>query len=168
MYLTAPVTRGTVTRYVVATGTVNPVLTIIVGSYVSGVIRDVSCDYNTRVKKGQLCAEIDPRPYQATLDQAKGQLARDSAQLAGARADLARYAVLWGQNSVAKQTYDDQDALVKEASRVPYSSTARRLRPLRSISAIPASSRRSTGRSSHATSPSDRPWRQASRRPPCS
>ena len=113
-YLTTPVTRGTVARTVVATGTVNPVLTIIIGSYVSGVIQQMSCDYNTRVKKGQLCAKIDPRPYQAALDQAKGQLARDSAQLAGARVDLARYAVLWGQNSIAKQTYDDQDALVKE------------------------------------------------------
>ena len=113
-YLTTPVTRGTVARTVVATGTVNPVLTIIIGSYVSGVIRQMSCDYNTRVKKGQLCAKIDPRPYQAALDQAKGQLARHSAQLAGARVDLARYAVLWGQNSIAKQTYDDQDALVKE------------------------------------------------------
>jgi HlyD family secretion protein len=113
-YLTTPITRGTVARTVVATGTVNPVLTIIIGSYVSGVIQQMSCDYNTRVKKGQLCAKIDPRPYQAALDQAKGQLARDSAQLAGARVDLARYAVLWGQNSIAKQTYDDQDALVKE------------------------------------------------------
>jgi len=113
-YLTAAVTRGAVSRTVVATGTVNPQLTIIVGSYVSGVIRDMYCDYNTRVKKGQLCAKIDPRPYQAALDQARGQLARDSAQLAGARHDLDRYAVLWGQNSVSKQTYDDQDALVKE------------------------------------------------------
>lgn len=113
-YLTAAVTRGSVSRNIVATGTVNPQLTIIVGSYVSGVIRDMYCDYNTRVKKGQLCAKIDPRPYQAALDQAKGQLARDSAQLTGARHDLDRYAVLWGQNSVSKQTYDDQDALVKE------------------------------------------------------
>lgn len=113
-YLSVPVTYGAVTRTVVATGTVNPQLTIIVGSYDSGIIRDMYCDYNTRVRKGQLCAKIDPRPYQAALDQVKGQLARDSAQLAGVRLDLARYAVLWKQNSIAKQTYDDQDALVKE------------------------------------------------------
>ncbi|HJS91580.1 MAG TPA: efflux RND transporter periplasmic adaptor subunit [Steroidobacteraceae bacterium] len=113
-FLTAPVTRGTVARAVTATGTVNPVMTIIVGSYVSGVIRDVYCDYNTRVKKGQLCARIDPRPYQAALEQARGQLARDSAQLAGARVDLARYAVLVQQNSVARITYTDQAALVHQ------------------------------------------------------
>ena len=113
-YITAPLSRGDVSRTVTATGTVNPVMTIIVGSYVSGVIRDVYCDYNTRVKKGQLCARIDPRPYQAALAQAQGQLRRDSAQLAGARADLARYAVLVRQNLVAQMTYTDQGALVEQ------------------------------------------------------
>ncbi len=107
-------TRGTVVRSVNATGTVNPVLTVIVGSYVSGVIRDVYCDYNTRVHKGQLCAKIDPRSYEAALDQAKGQLARDSAQLEMARLDLARYSTLMEQDSIAKQTYDDQRALVHQ------------------------------------------------------
>lgn len=113
-YLTATVTRGTVAQTVAATGTVNPVLTIIVGSYVSGVIQDVYCDYNTKVKKGQLCAKIDPRPYQAALAQAKGQLARDMGQLAGARVDLARYAVELKEHSVAEMTYTDEAALVKE------------------------------------------------------
>ena len=51
-YVTAPVTRGAITRAVTATGTVNPELTIIVGSYVSGVIQQLSCDYNTEVKEG--------------------------------------------------------------------------------------------------------------------
>lgn len=113
-FLTAPITRGTVAKTVTATGTVNPVMTIIIGSYVSGVIQDVYCDYNTRVKKGQLCARIDPRPYQAALEQARGQLARDSAQLSGAKADLARYAVLVRQDSVARITYADQAALVHQ------------------------------------------------------
>ena len=63
-YTTAPVTRGAVTDTVTATGTVNPVLTIIVGTYVSGVIQELNCDYNTQVKRGQICAKIDPRPYQ--------------------------------------------------------------------------------------------------------
>src|ERR1700741_5292713 len=72
-YTTSVVTRGAVTRTITATGTVNPVLTIIVGSYVSGVISDVYCDYNTRVRKGQLCAKVDDRPYKAALEQAQGQ-----------------------------------------------------------------------------------------------
>ena len=114
VYRVATVTPGTISRTVTATGTVNPVLTIIIGSYVSGVISSMSCDYNTRVKKGQLCAKIDPRPYQAALDQAKGQLARDAAQLEGARVNLARYAELQGEDSIARQTYEDQVALVHQ------------------------------------------------------
>ncbi|HMK87613.1 MAG TPA: efflux RND transporter periplasmic adaptor subunit [Steroidobacteraceae bacterium] len=113
-YVTAPVTRATLERKITATGTVNPVLTIIIGSYVSGVISTMSCDYNTRVKKGQLCAKIDPRPYQAVLDQASGQLKRDEAQLEGARVDLERYAASLARNAIAKQTYDDQVALVHQ------------------------------------------------------
>jgi HlyD family secretion protein len=113
-YVTAPVTRGAITRTVGATGTVNPVLTIIVGSYVSGVISEMYCDYNTRVRKGQVCAKIDARPYKAALDQAEGQLTRDTAQLEGAQLNLTRYAVLKGQDSVARQVYDDQVALVHQ------------------------------------------------------
>ncbi len=114
VYRVATVTPGTVARAITATGTVNPVLTIIVGSYVSGVISNTYCDYNTRVKKGQLCAKVDARPYQAALDQARGQLARDSAQLEGARVNLARYAELQDQDSIARQTYEDQRALVHQ------------------------------------------------------
>lgn len=113
-YLTAEVTRGPITRTVSATGTVNPQLTIIVGSYVSGVIRDVYCDYNTRVKRGQVCATIDPRPYQAALDQARGALARDTGQLEGARAALTRYEGLRKESYVAEQTYVDEKALVHQ------------------------------------------------------
>ena len=67
-YTTEAVDRGAVSLTVTATGTVNPELTIIVGSYVSGVIQQLTCDYNTQVKAGQVCAKIDPRPYQAVFD----------------------------------------------------------------------------------------------------
>ncbi len=87
-YTTAPVTRGAVTRTVTATGTVNPVLTIIVGTYVSGVIQRLYCDYNTQVKKGQICAKIDPRPYQTVVDQNKANLAVAKAQLEKDKASL--------------------------------------------------------------------------------
>jgi HlyD family secretion protein len=70
-YATAPVTIGPIAHTVTATGTVNPELTIIVGTYVSGVIQQLSCDYNMQVKRGQSCAKIDPRPYQTVVDQAR-------------------------------------------------------------------------------------------------
>jgi len=81
LYTTAAVDRGNVTRAVTATGTVNPVLTIIVGSYVSGVIQQLYCDFNTHVTKGQVCAKIDPRPYETAVDQANANLATAKAQL---------------------------------------------------------------------------------------
>src|SRR6516162_2813291 len=87
-YVTVPVTRGPVTRAVTATGTVNPELTIIVGSYVSGVIKELYCDYNTEVKKGQVCARIDPRPYETVVSQAKANLDIGKAQLLKDQATL--------------------------------------------------------------------------------
>ena len=57
-YVTAEIGKGRVTRVVSGSGTVNPVLTIIVGSYVSGVVQSISCDFNTNVKKGQLLSLI--------------------------------------------------------------------------------------------------------------
>ena len=87
-YATAAVTRGAIARTVTATGTVNPELTIIVGTYVSGVIQELTCDYNTVVKKGQVCAKIDPRPYQTVVDQSRANLAVARAQLEKDKANL--------------------------------------------------------------------------------
>ncbi len=113
-YTTVPVAHGTISRTATATGTVNPVLTIIVGSYDSGVIQNIYCDYNTRVRAGQVCAKIDPRPYQATLDQDSAQLLRDQAILGEARTDLARYQKLAEQNSIARQQAEDQAYIVNQ------------------------------------------------------
>jgi len=107
-YVTVAAARGTITRTATATGTVNPVLTIIVGSYDSGVIQSIYCDYNAQVRAGQVCAKIDPRPYQAAFDQYSGQLARDQAILEKDRVDLARYQKLAEQNSIARQQAEDQ------------------------------------------------------------
>lgn len=113
-YTTATVDHGAVSLTVTATGTVNPQLTIIVGSYVSGVIQQLSCDYNTQVKAGQVCARIDPRPYQATLNQYTGQLLRDQAILAKDRVNLARYQRLQAQTSISRQQVEDQLYLVQQ------------------------------------------------------
>ena len=121
-YTTAPVTRGAVTRAVTATGTVNPVLTIIVGAYDSGVIQDLQCDYNTQVKKGQICATIDPRPYQTVVDQnkanlavAKAQLEKDKANLAYTKLGLDRAAKLVQTKAVSQDTYDNAKSTYDQA-----------------------------------------------------
>jgi HlyD family secretion protein len=97
-YTAVAVTRGAITRVVTATGTVNPELTIIVGSYVSGVIQELYCDYNTEVKEGQTCAKIDPRPYQSVVDQNKATLAVAKAQLEKDKASLAYAKVTYERN----------------------------------------------------------------------
>ena len=112
-YVTQPVTRGTVARTVSATGSVNPILTITVGSYVSGVIQEIDCDFNTIVKKGQLCAKIDPRPYQMVVEQnqadvasAKAQMQKDEANLTYAQTSESRYAHLIASNATSQDSYD--------------------------------------------------------------
>ncbi len=121
-YLTAPVTRGVVARSINATGTVNPVMTVIVGSYVSGVIQSQSCDYNTRVHKGQSCARIDPRPYQLVVDENAAQLAvaraqarKDQAALDYARINEARQARLVGRGVVSQDAVDTARSALEQA-----------------------------------------------------
>ena len=122
-YTTAAVTRGAVTRTVTATGTVNPVLTIIVGTYVSGVIQKLECDYNTQVKQGQICAKIDPRPYQTLVDQnkanlaeAQAQLEKDKAALVYAKLTYERFDRLGQTNAVSKDTVDNAKGLYDQAA----------------------------------------------------
>ncbi|MDR3418857.1 MAG: efflux RND transporter periplasmic adaptor subunit, partial [Nevskia sp.] len=118
-YVTVPVTRGTVARSVSASGTVNPQLTIIVGSYVSGVIQELSCDYNTRVKKGQVCANIDPRPYQTAVDQAIATLGTARAQQVKDEAALAYARLTHGRDlELVKDGYVSQDAVDSARSAV--------------------------------------------------
>jgi HlyD family secretion protein len=88
-YITAEVERGSIIRSVTATGTVNPVITVQVGTYDSGPIIAIYADFNTAVKAGQLIAKIDPRPFQVKVDQAKAALANAKAQLLKDQADMA-------------------------------------------------------------------------------
>ncbi|MGH6985371.1 MAG: efflux RND transporter periplasmic adaptor subunit [Caulobacteraceae bacterium] len=97
-----------------ALGTVTPEATDQITPRVSGMLIKVLFQQGQRVVRGQDLAEIDPRPFQAALDQAKGQLARDQASLADAKLDLGRYRTLLAQNSIARQTVDTQAALVKQ------------------------------------------------------
>lgn len=93
---TMPLDRGAIQASITATGTLNPVVNVQVGSQVSGNIKELYADFNTKVKQGQLVAVIDPQIFQAQVDQAKGAAASAAAavvtaeaQVQRARADLA-------------------------------------------------------------------------------
>jgi HlyD family secretion protein len=87
-YVTAAVERGSIASTVTATGTVNPVTTVQVGTYVSGPIKSIYVDYNSPVKKGQLVAKIDPAPFQVKVAEAEANLANARAKVEKDRADL--------------------------------------------------------------------------------
>ena len=95
-------------------GNVTPVANVTVRAQVSGPLIKVLFKEGQMVKAGDVLAEIDPRPFQAALDQAVGQLARDQALLANARLDQKRYKTLLAQDSISSQQVDTQDALVRQ------------------------------------------------------
>src|SRR6266404_5507 len=89
-YQTATVTRGAITQAVTATGTLNPVVNVQVGSQVSGNIAKLFVDFNSQVKAGQVVAQIDPALFQATVTQAEGDLASAQSALELAKINATR------------------------------------------------------------------------------
>jgi membrane fusion protein, multidrug efflux system len=97
-----------------ALGTVTPATTVVLRPQVSGMLTQVLFTEGQMVKKGQLLAQIDPRPFEQALMQAQGTRQRDEAQLDNARLTLERYRTLLSQDSIARQDVDTQAALVKQ------------------------------------------------------
>jgi membrane fusion protein, multidrug efflux system len=97
-----------------ALGTVTPFETVTIRTQIAGNLQQVGFAEGQTVKTGDFLAQIDPRPYEAALAQAKGQLAKDQALLGQAQSDLVRYEALNKQDSISKQQVDDQEALVAQ------------------------------------------------------
>jgi len=111
---TAKAVAGAIPIEVSALGTVTPLATVSVNARVAGMLLTVNFREGQLVRKGQLLAQIDPRPFQVAVQQAQGQLLRDQALLTDAKLDLARYRTLKSQDSIAGQQVDTQAALVKQ------------------------------------------------------
>ena len=109
---TAVAKQGDIGVNLDALGTVTPVYTVTVTSRVQGEITKIYYNEGQMVRKGDPLLEIDPRPYQAQLTQAEGQLARDQAVLNEAKIDLERYQLAFNRNAIAKQQLDDQQQVV--------------------------------------------------------
>jgi multidrug efflux system membrane fusion protein len=108
----ATVKKGDIVVRIPGLGTVTPLTTVTVKTQISGIMEKVNFKEGQMVKKGDLIAVIDPRPYEAALDQAKATLARDEALLADAQLDMKRYEDLIKQDSVSQQQVDTQRATV--------------------------------------------------------
>ena len=121
-YVTATVSRGTIQRSVSMTGALNPVTTVQVGSYVSGTIKKLTCDFNTEVVVGQPCALVDPVPFQLVVDQdvaqlntSAAQLKKDQAALVYAKVAYERDAKLVNEGTVSQDTVDSEKSAYDQA-----------------------------------------------------
>src|SRR5215469_14557189 len=114
-YQTAAVTRGPITQAVTATGTLNPVVNVQVGSQVSGNISKLFVDFNSQVKAGQVVAQIDPALFQATVTQAEGDLASAQAALEFAKVNATRTQELFVRKTSSQQDVDQAMANLHQA-----------------------------------------------------
>jgi len=114
-YKTALVTRGDLVQAVTATGQINPVTNITVGSQVSGIISKILVDFNSRVTNQQLVAQIDPSTYKAIVAQARGDLASAQAAEDLAKVEEERASALYTNRILAKSDYDSAVATAHQA-----------------------------------------------------
>jgi HlyD family secretion protein len=114
-YQTATITRGPITQAVTATGTLNPVVNVQVGSQVSGNIAKLYVDFNSEVKAGQVVAQIDPVLFQATVTQAEGDLANAQATLELARVNAKRTQELFAKKTSSQADVDQAMATLHQS-----------------------------------------------------
>ena len=114
-YNTTAVTRGELTKVVTATGTLNPVVNVTVGSQVSGRISRLYVDFNSVVKSNQVIAEIDPSTYQAAVEQASADLANAKANLELQQVEANRSSDLFTNKLISGSDHDTAIATLHEA-----------------------------------------------------
>lgn len=114
-YQTTTVTSGSMTQIVTASGALNPVINVTVGSQISGIIQKLYADFNSPVKSGEVVAQLDPATYQAIVHQMEGELANAKAALELAQLTAARKKELVAQNASTKADLDTAMATLRQA-----------------------------------------------------
>jgi multidrug efflux system membrane fusion protein len=114
----APARKGEIPLYLNALGSATPFNTVTVRSRIDGQLLKVMFQEGQFVRQGTPLAEIDPKPFEAQLEQARGQLARDQAQLNNAKVDLERYQTLAAQGVIPRQQLDTQAANVRQSDGI--------------------------------------------------
>src|SRR5664279_1218013 len=114
-YQTSAVTRGDLTQLVTASGTLNPVLNVQVGSQISGNIAKLFADYNSLVKSNQVVAQLDPAIFQANVHQAEGDLANARAALELQQVQEKRSKALFDGKLISNSDYDTAVATLHQA-----------------------------------------------------
>ena len=107
--------RGYIAQYVTATGKIEPVDTVSVGTQVSGIIKNLYVDFNSKVKKGELIAQLDKSLLQAILDQDKGNLLNAQSQLIFQNSNFSRQELLYKADAISKADYDTALNLLNQA-----------------------------------------------------
>lgn len=122
IYKTEKLAKGRIQEKVTSTGTINPISNIIIGSSISGIIKEIYVDFNSKVKKGQLLATIDPEPYLAQVEQAKANLLIAEVNLEKAKVSLLeaqnnykRYSKLYEEKLISDIEYERYLFLLKTA-----------------------------------------------------
>ncbi len=114
-YQTATVVRGDITQAVTASGTLNPVLNVQVGSQISGIIQKLYVDFNSPVKAGQIVAQLDPGTFQANVNSAEGDLANAKASLELAQVNARRADELFNNKLISTSDHDQSIATLHQA-----------------------------------------------------
>jgi HlyD family secretion protein len=115
IYQTTPVTRGDLIQMVTATGQLNPVTNVQVGSQISGTIAKLFADFNSSVSAGQVVAQIDPATYQAAVHQTEADLANSKAALELAQVNARRAEQLFQNKLIPQSDYDQAQASLHQA-----------------------------------------------------
>src|ERR1035441_10442569 len=123
-YNSAAVTRAELTKLVTATGTLNPVVNVTVGSQVSGRICKLNVDFNSVVKSNQVIAEIDPSTYQAAVEQATADLSNAKANLELQQVEANRSSELFTNKLISGSDFDTAIATLHEAEAMVKIKTA--------------------------------------------